>query len=216
MKKLNRYLDRSFLPVKLFIDDLELIEETLKTFSDNFIIETDEYSFESVKELQNNLKQQSLRRLSISTENPSVSISFRESFASLRVRSLPDNLNSDGLFSRLEEIICKREKGHKWIYSIVSYWIACLISVLISLSLPGKTFPVIFLWGLIAICTLLYFTLLYINVKRHSIIWLTYSHDQKPFWKRNKDQLILATVSALLGCLSGIIGTLIVTYLTKK
>ena len=51
-----------------------------------------------------------------------------------------------------------------------------------------------------------------IRLRSHSVILLTNRGSEKPFFQRNKDNLILAVIAALLGAVLGVGGTLIVNH----
>jgi hypothetical protein len=44
-----------------------------------------------------------------------------------------------------------------------------------------------------------YFWIMFINLRRHSIVQFQRQSETKAFWKRNQDQIILMVISAIIG-----------------
>src|SRR5205807_8469889 len=102
----------NYLPVKLYLDDLENIEDILKA-KDSYSLRTDDYQYESVNELVTNLKTDRIRQLDIDTLG--VSINLGKISEAVHVSS--NAANNAGTFYELDQILSRRTRRAKWFYS---------------------------------------------------------------------------------------------------
>lgn len=213
MKKRDKSIAKHYPPIKLYLDDLEEIEEALKKASDSISFETEEYEFDSIEELKTHYKTAQLYELEVSTRSPYVSLDLDRKSAFVYAAS--SEANSAGAFYRLEQIISRRLLKPRWIYSLplvlvltsigtfVQYHFSNRINYYVSLSIA----ILLMIWGIFA-C--------YVALRRHSVIVLIHRNSEEPFFQRNKDNLTLAIISALLGAILGVAGTLIGGYFQNK
>lgn len=209
MKKNDNWLTKEYSPIKLYLDDLENIEEVLKSSSDIVSIKTEDYEYDSIDELCNHVKAKTVRikTLEFKTSNPYISIEFTKSRARVHVSSSDKNA---GIFFKLDQIISSRTRNPKWLFSpyfiLVSPPLISLIFVLVSIILsnsyflipliaPSLIFLPVFIWSL------------YVDLKKHSVIslmykksWLAESVDKQPITFL---QIIVTVVIAVITLLGG-------------
>lgn len=218
MKKIDKSLSKDYLPVKLYLDDLEQIDEIMKEASTSLSFETEDFKFDSIEELKNNLKKAQINELHVKSSSPYITIDFTRMWARVYVSS--SETSSAGIFFRLDQIISNRTRILKWLYSFYFIWVTN-----ISVWLISGTFGLTFISSrmnpytsitLTALSSMWLFWVLFIRLRSHSIIFLTHRGSEKPFLQRNKDNLILAIISAILGAILGIAGTLIANQFQNK
>jgi len=192
LKKLNKHLGEHLKPVKLFYDDIEEIYEILKAANNEVKIEADNYEIESLDEILT-IKKPFFTNLQISIRNPYVSINFKNN--EIWLYASEDTAIQRGLYEKLKLLINKKKR---------------LFAPLLQNSIfSGLYLGTSFWWfltkeftmGLIIIITgLLWMYLGYKSQFQHfSIIVPEYSNNKPNFFIRNKDNIILAVISALLG-----------------
>src|SRR5260370_14441232 len=108
-----------------------------------------------------------------------------------------------GLISKLDKIISGKKSVRRTLISpkvmLPGIIILSLISVITSSTLPGKlSIPLTVLSFLPSILAIIW-SILGLTTKRTNIVYLTYSQDRSSFFKRNKDQVILALTFGLGG-----------------
>jgi hypothetical protein len=116
MEKIEKSITKSYLPVKVFLDDLEAIESTLKEFTENIVIKTDRYSFSNTDELITKYKNQNIKALEISSYNPyNIHIEFLPVWVKLYSGS--DSTVATGLFYKLDSILSSTTRKPEFLYS---------------------------------------------------------------------------------------------------
>ncbi len=201
MEKLPKSIYRSLPLLRVYLDDLQEIENILKEHFDGKVeVRTKDYKIDSVEELQK-LKDTQINH-----------IRFIGGTFDLDVELKPDNGNiyctqdcplNRGIVSQIEELLLKRKRrfdinlAKLWwvalIYSLVTlFWFiksGFSISIKVSLALTG---------GSILIMTYYYYIWRADN-RRHSIVILKHKTESPSFWQRNKDQIWLLLIGGVVG-----------------
>jgi hypothetical protein len=168
-------------------------------------ITTGAYEYDSVDELVKHVGSVQLRKLKIQATDPHLSIEFYDSFIWVYVSK--NQAKGAGLFHLIHEVLQRRLRTFSWIYS--NSMVGGLIygAVLIPLGQLGQGFFV----GGVAVGILLIVWTGWIALKRHSLIRLY----KKPanIFIRNRDQLFVAIVSALVGVVLGLLGNQLYKWL---
>lgn len=209
MQRVKKSLGEHLPPVKIYREDIEEIFAILKDESDEFSLKADGYIFESLDELFTYKKDQ-INSLEMQIRNPYTSIHFSPNQIWLYA---DDNSSLQiGLYEQIKQIVTKRKN---WPFILVTS--PYLIGLWGGLGLQ----PIIFYnktddfsYYLAASAIIYLTTILWwrynskIKYKQHSQVILSYKKDKNiSFIKRNKDNLIIATL--------GIIGSGILSYLIK-
>jgi hypothetical protein len=193
MEKIEKSITKNYLTVKVFLDDLEAIESALKESSERLEIKTDEYSFSSVEELKAQYKDQTLKRLEISSLNPYIRIEFTPLW--VRLYSGSDSTSSAGLFYKLNSIISTTTRKPEFFYSYTFTGLLNLLA-LASLLLPKEFKVAILVFLSILVLWLCYVA--YIRLMNSSKIIMMKRHDLKGFFQRNKDILIVGFFTSIV------------------
>jgi len=201
MKKLNKPLSKEFSPVKIYLDDLESIEELFPKRKRDYKIETEKFEFSNVGELNQKLQNEVITNLKIYSSDPYINVEFHKMWARLYVGS-NDNTVA-GVFYKLEQIISSCTRRPSFLYSHYTLLIGYFLFTVIKVLSKGSTYQIVsflnygfLIWALWVI---------YIRLSKHSEIILSKRHDFQSFLIRNKDQIVVGGISAILG----VIGTII-------
>ncbi|MGH8003849.1 MAG: hypothetical protein ACRECJ_03895 [Limisphaerales bacterium] len=216
--ELNRYMGA----VKLYRDDLDEIFDTLRELSDKITLDIiiGQFQLSSVEELsevkQNETENFSVKCLINGDYFPSLSIRVTKNNAHLSCDK--DTPISRGVFAKLERMLMSRRRKWHWVNS--SIYSACFLAILGSyLSLQGKVDKWAFLNTLggvfsgIGISIFLLYALTF-PARRSKIILVERVMEQS-FWKRNKDKVAVALITALITAVLSILGTLLVQSISE-
>jgi hypothetical protein len=207
MKKVSDSLKAEYSMLRLYKTDLVEISETINLLSKESTWTTDKYSYDSFKEFVSNNNEKELRQLKIRSYQPSVIIDLYRHSGELTVYS--DEISHEGLYNRLNKILFKRQLKVSFLFNGRIFWSLLLLLLIINLlfKIPNR------------ISELIYGVLIfiqgiggYLSLTRNSIILMYNRDEEKNFWTRNKDQIILL----LLGAILGSVLTMIVDYLKHR
>lgn len=206
-------------PVVLYLDDLERILEVLKGASEAVEISTLEYELGSLDEITN-IQKETLSSLSIAIRNPYLSLEFKPYEISLFISE--DTPISRGLFEKIKQLLHNRRRKLSWL--ITNDWVWVLAPYLIALPLgwfvvqgilSNNMHDVLLGCALAVPGTVLYWWTWQVSSNKYSIIHLRRRTELPSFWKRNKDEILIAAISAIVGSIVGSLITLAVTKLSK-
>jgi len=190
--------------LRLYKDDLVQINDTINLLSEKITWTTDQYSYDSFDELISNSKEKEFRKLEIQSYRPFISIALYRHTGELTVHS--DEISHEGIYNRLDKILSKRQLRVSLLFDNKVFWSLLLSLILISLlvKIPRPVSAtcyglLIFIQGIGG----------YLSLTRNSIIRMHNRDEEKSFWSRNKDQIILLLLGAILGAAL----TLLVEYL---
>jgi hypothetical protein len=207
MERLTQSLDREYPPVRLNVDTLKQIEAIASSSASNVSILAGEYKFDSVDELYREMKGKVLTTLTLKASSPYLSVEFHRAWTRLHVGS--DDPVASGVYFKIDYLLRRCVRHFSWLYRAELQW------------LPGLVPAAIMSWnrtaGFISVVPLAAWLIWFWRVRlyRYSTIVMTDRSQALPFLQRNKDQLALAVVSALLGAGLGVAGTLLTRWLLK-
>ena len=219
MKKIKKPITKELPLFKLYLDDLESIYDILKQNAKDIVIRVDtgseEYQSEDIKQLKE-LETKRIHDLSIECRDPYIRIGFYPSFAEINFGE--DSTYNRGILSEIEDIISKRKVSLGRF--LASNWTAGLSGALIGISIFGipiilrKEQEMSYVWlclALLLIGILLAISSYRFALKSHSTIVLIERKEEISFWRRNKDQIVVAIIAAIIGSLI----TALVLWLSK-
>ena len=211
MEKLKKHISKEYLPVKIYIDDLEKIVAILDDNSIKYSIQIDRYKYDTLVELINSSADRKTQDLKIETSNPKMTIEFHKMWAKIYVSV--DDMLTTGLFHKIDEIINQSRRLIPFFYSLKFVWIVSIILPIESLLLnhDGKLFPEYIDTTLSILWVLWLPRAIYVRLVKHSSIQLIRKEHVSSFFHRKRDDLILALLSAIVGAILGIIGTILTT-----
>ena len=200
---------KEYMPLVLWREDFDEIISILKRRAAVTQFETDDYSFETLDELETHFGSKDKTELKIASSDPYVSIELGNKAARLYVSG--NNPNASGIFFELDKVLTARQRRFPALYT---YWVLLLINIfsiattifmfnnIKAYSYITSTWSAVSLvasaWGL---------WILYVRMRRHSIIRMRRRAATDSFVRRNKDQLTVAIIAAIVGAILGIVGT---------
>ncbi len=210
MKRINKSLSVKFSLPKIYLDDLEELERIIKSISPKeYVVETDEYQFDSLKELLSSVK--SPEGVILKTARPYLNLEFGKNKARLYIYD--DSAISAGTINRIKEVIKKKERvlldfltNNPLVYlvfALLSFanWIPIGIGKPVPLWLTTSNFIVI----------IVLFLFLAGSFRGYRTVIFLYRKDDKSFWGRNKDQILIELIKwalpiVLVSVLSYVLG----------
>ncbi len=202
MKKKSQKLSRKFKMPRLFRDDLVEIEDIIKNDlkPSKYTLETKEYEYETVESIPKDTTDTT--ELTIQTFLPSIYVDLSHSIAEIYTFE-SQNLITVGALTKISNVIEKRERPILLWFIRVSTPIIFLLFVMLLnlisykdvLSTTEKSISIT-----ITLLCLPYLAIVhYIRFYRYSIVSFVFQNDRQNFIQRNKDQIILVVISAILG-----------------
>ncbi len=202
MKSVNKSISKEYISSRLFIEDLENIEQILSECKD-FEIVVDNFSYQSTNDLTTNKKGEQLQNLSIGTSNPYFSLRLSNDGAFLYSSS--NDSQSTGIFAKINSIMIMARLKPNFFYSYYFVFVANFMLVAGNLIVPEFETILNFI-SYILLAWLLW--VVYVRIYKSSILILVKKKDRINFFKRNSDSLILIVFTA-------IITYLVTTYVPK-
>ncbi len=196
----------------LYLDDVINIERVFNESNPkNFKIITDEYEFDSTSEIKSENKQ--LKQLEIRSFSPFVTLSLDKDSAYLSC--LDDDINTVGLVSKINSLMSTYQQKRQWFIIMVTPIICPVIMYIFLMAIVYilKKQSTTYFLVIPFIVTFISSTILYImNLKKSpqfSVIKLTYRNQESNFFSRNKDQVVLSIISALIGSIFTVLAGII-------
>jgi hypothetical protein len=214
MEKIKKPLRMNYPIVRLYKSDLDKIFNLFKDNYPKIEIVADGFKLDDISELSK-IKKQEIVDFEISAYNPRLSVDFSGNSASIYL-SDEDDIKLRGLAAQIGDILSKRKSPLRF---LASFWLEIpigMIALLIyfnALSLIKDTkFQVMALLGFVLFMILFGILGHRIEEKKHCLIYL-YDRSSAPgFFKRNKDNILIIVISALIGSFL----TLVSAWLLKK
>jgi len=196
MKKVERPITKEYLPVKIFLDDLLVIEKILNEETDSIKIKIDDMEFDSVSELVSfyeNKNVETVFNLEIDSSGPYISIELRRLWTKIYCSS--DSVEVSGIYYKINQVLENCLRKPSFLYSYYTIYIIAgilFISQIFSRSIEKG----LLIAAPFYICWVIWNG--YIRLGRNSIIYLYNRRKKKGFWKRNADQLVLLVITVIL------------------
>ncbi|MFY7735078.1 MAG: hypothetical protein ACOVSR_16495 [Bacteroidia bacterium] len=214
MKKINQSISRKYLPVKIYLDDLDQIVTLFNENNIKYSLETDNYKYESLEELIISNKEKEIKSLKIKTDEPYITIEFTKLWTQIYFSS--DEPFVTGLFHKINSIINNTKRLFPFFYSYYFVWTMNIFLLLINIiNKDGRLFPEYIDTSIFILYFLWLPRVLYIRLVKHSSIQLLKKEHVSNFFHRKRDDLILALVSGLFGAILGVLATILTTKFLK-
>lgn len=204
MKRLNKIRSRDFEPVVVTSRKIQLIIDALEG-CDEIKLVADDVEYESVSEfVQHNSTPPEW--VQIKSSKPYVTLELFSHATRLSVGS--SDVEASGYFARVSELVESCERRPRVLYR---YWPMILFSWLLAFPIMSATSLQMTKIATTAALLVLYACwlarIVYIHVKRHSIVLPLKDDEIDSFWRRNSDTLKVALIAALFGALIGAVIT---------
>jgi len=212
MEKLEKPLLKKYPILRLYKSDLEKIFNLFKDHYPKIEIFADGFKLDDFSELSK-INKENIVDFKISAHDPYLSVDFSGDSVSIFL-SDEDDIKLRGLADKIGDILSERKSYFlRFFANTFAPNLLTLISLILIFSLIKESKTQLFLILFCILFTLLWFLWAFkISTKKHTLIYLYDHSSTSSFFKRNKDNIFLAVLSALTG---GII-TLVITWLLKK
>lgn len=211
MKAIRRCTHRKLPPLRIYEDELrELYSFLTDTCEESISIETCGYELDSIDECRNLPEKQS-HEITISCKKPYLQIQLTQHYGEMYCGDA--NIEAEGIISRAEQILRKGERNHprlteKW------WWLIPLFAGLLGMGCASQSV------SLIAVGTVLLVLSWVVVVVEYRLSYNTVvfalRKDAPSFWSRNKDQVLLLFIGAVVGSLFTIVVSLTQSLFTNK
>lgn len=204
MKKVIDSYGERIKPVELYLDDIKELVEIFYEISSEVRIEANSYEFEGVQELKK-LNKETIDNLTISIHDPYVHLGIDNS-SQVWLYIDKDVPMQRGIFEKLKKKLQeKTRKKNRYILSPFLPMTIAYASFFYLITYIKKPIDYLFIITVLALISSSYWTYSSINKLSHtmSIIHLENKIDSPNFWKRNKDQIVVAIVSSTIGAIAG-------------
>lgn len=204
MKKIDQTdFMHSISGIRLFRDDVDDIIHSMRQFSPEIELYDKVHAYDSIDDYLTN-RGPKVDRLSISVYAPSprtasVRIEIKKNVVWIFSHG---SLEARNLALELKDFFFKKRPFHFNLTSPWIWWSLAYLSVIIDGQLKDRTATPYWIHSLVIILVLMAVAI-YIHRRTYFGVYLRKRHEGG-FWKRNRDQILLL----LLGALIGIIGTL--------
>jgi len=196
MRRITKPIRKRLLPAKLYLNDLEHIYDILRKNTKRVDIYTSDYKVEDVKQLTE-LEIEEEHRLVF--DCPEIDISIELLPNGIELFSGSDSVNNSGILVKIEEVIKKRRVPFGGF--LVSIWpyIITVCLIIISIVIYGSNDY--FIWFFLAFAVIIIIAYIFMarfNSNSFSTVKLISKKEESSFWKRNKDQILVAIIAAII------------------
>lgn len=213
MKKIQQPIHAHLLPAKLFLDDLEEIDEILKESGLSYKLTLDEYELDSVYEIQQIEEKQNFNKLEIT---------LNERFFNLSIDGYmtyiysPSNSLYVGITEKIKPIIQKR----KQIYGFIELGLVIFNMLLVFSNLLNMYYHFYsdLIQNMVSVTMLLLSIRIVVsslgNKKSKFIAFTTKrSNEKNNYFTKNKEQLLTNSIINIINIIIGGIGVTVLRFL---
>ena len=199
MERLDKSQSHSFQPVQIQTKDIKDVLLHLDG-REGLDIVADDVRYVSVEELIHDRVNTRAKRLSLKIQDPYVSIDLQPTSARLYTSS--SSPDATGLFLTIRQIIRRREAKPRMLYNF--NWLFAF-----ALTVPYIFYlPVLSAYKFLSLYVTLIFAAWtawvgYVHIRRYSNVYINDGAAQPGFYTRNKDTIIVGTVTAVIGAIVG-------------
>jgi len=199
--KIAKSFSRKYGPVMLWLDDAQEIFDRVKGTAESVEVANDDYTFATLESAKEYLGEAPRYVFKISSSRPYMSLDGDRTGTSLYVSS---GEKSAQLFIEIDEILTRCQRKPRWAYSS---WIMLPVFILgaAQYAVPNDELRL----GLLSVQFLLfawYMRAAFIGMRRGMVVRMQRRSEAKGFLDRNRDQLILFVITAIVSGLLGFAG----------
>jgi hypothetical protein len=209
MKKKILSVTKILEPTTLYLDDIEQIIKIIDSVPLKITLETNEYEYDTLKELEKELAGKTIYNLKISAGeifNPPFLMLILQSKAAM-IHISEDDITSRGLLEKIIDYISKRERKY------VKTWPPIVLNTFMVINLIAlssyfwmKSLYIEIVWYIFGI-TMLFLTHSVFayreRTKHYSTIILKKYIAGESFWTKHKDQIIVGIIVGIIGAIVG-------------
>ena len=203
MERLDSSRSKEYGPLVIWANDLVELFSELKDCKDLEFV-ADDVKFDSIEEFIQECRGRKLSEVKIKVREPYLTSDLYPSWAKLYVSS--SQLLASGLFLKVDSILSRCERKPRFFFSWA--WPACSAWVIPNLFYltPLKPLAHLQVWAFVLTFAWMFFVG-YIHLWKFSTVYPVRQEDRPGFIKRNRDGIVIAVISALLGAVMGAAAT---------
>ncbi len=196
MKKIDQPQRKEYTAIKLYIDDIRTICSFFEESNVEYKIQTSTHEFSSYDDLHTNLPSISfdkkIKNLEITSIDPHINLEF-SSFAN-KVYIGNNDTTSMGLLLKIDTHLKSTSRFPSFLYSLILYVFIIFICFLISSINENYSIFLVVAW-IVSLLWCIYLN--FLRTKKSATIFLYERHRSNTFFKRKKDDIFLAIISAI-------------------
>ena len=207
MKRNPKPLTKYYMPLVLWREDLDEIASILQRREAVIQFEADDYSFEKLEELETHFGSKDKNELKIASAEPYVSIELGPRGARLYVSA--SSSDASGVFFELDKVLTTRQRRFPALYT---FWFICLLGIFgantitFIINYTNSPRSIALAWSFIYLVIFAWtYWVLYIRMRWYSVIRMRRRATSESFVHRNKDQLTVAIIAAIVGAALGVV-----------
>lgn len=192
MQKLKKQksFGRSYRPVVIWLEDLAEIVSTLKESAKDVQITTEDYQFATVEELKEHFGTQTQFAMEVTSSSPYTRLELTRLWVKLHVSTGPQSAQ---IFHDIDVVLARRQRSifYSW------WWMVAVIALGFAPNFfPEQATPIVAVQSVMAAW---YFWVMFTTLRRTTVVKLQRRSEARPFFERNKDQLLLLVIGGIVG-----------------
>jgi len=200
MKEIRNSISNSLPPLRIYRDKIEELYSFLNDICEDSVdIQTCGYSLDSIDEITD-LPQEQTNSISFTCNHPYLQVILTPVHGEIYCSNA--DIKAEGIVSRTQQILLKGKvtrpflPEHKWL----SFILGLAFGTPLGLGLLFNNVPVITFGGLLLLGWFVFVIWDY-HFKRNSFCTIVFKSRKEAigFWKRNKDQVVLLLIGAIIG-----------------
>lgn len=197
--KKDKTFSKDYYPVVMWRDDIEALIDVLKEAGSKVSLSTDDFEFTSLDDAAQHFGGRPQFDLKISGIAPYAQLELSRGRTNLYVGR---DANSVKIFHELDEIISKAQRKpatayHFGLLMLINFAFIGLSQISVAAAWVAPVSVILFAWFIWAG---------FITMRRNSVINFQRRSEARPFFERNKDQLIIFLITAVISGLLGFAG----------
>jgi hypothetical protein len=210
MEKISDTISKELPRLRLYRDEIEELYQFLTGITDEkVIVETCGYRLSSIDEVSK-LSNDTAHDLQFSTKSPYIRIRLTAYGGDIYIGK--GDVEAEGIASRIENILMKGKTYKPFLYDKPLLFYLFVIPLLVGLIIRNIFIIILGLFLFIIAVVWIIVEMQY-SLKRYNTIIFRSRKDTVNFWKRNKDQIIMLIIGAVIGVVATVLGSIVVNSL---
>lgn len=216
MKRVEKVQQHELRFCRVYKEELQEVIDLMTVNGEKPTLESGDYEFDSVEELFSYLGEDGNDKIDISRRQPAIDLTS-SGYKSATIRCLGSDDVSLALFQRVVNALrhCERRtplRAQPWSVGVTTA--LTFVGIYNAQHHLGSWIAAPYV-GLAVISAGLTVWLFKVQGRRDTLFFGVSRSAQKSFWQRKRDDILVAVISAFLGGILGVIGTLLTQALSK-
>ncbi|MCG8066376.1 MAG: hypothetical protein JAY84_00820 [Candidatus Thiodiazotropha taylori] len=197
MEKSSNKSFENFPATYIYLDDLKEIMITLSDTCERVWLDTGEYKnvkLDEIDDLVDELGKERFEDIYVKAFDPYISVDLRP--FNIRVYIAEDNILERGVVEKIREIV---NRNRRKFFGEAIKWLAGVPAIAAGVALVEGEFELG--WVMMALTLLMTYPVVKYQMTNKVIVLTKNKENRAPFVKRNKDELLVALVSATAGAI---------------